>query len=205
MPSPPPNSSTAEPHPAQPVPGEANEYSPKERILLLRVAHDAIESALENRTLSFDPPSPHLAEPRGVFTTLYLLRELRGCVGYVLPVASLYRAVVETARAAAAQDVRFQPVSREEAPHLQISLSILSPLTPIDPERVEIGRHGLVVSLGSQRGLLLPQVPIEHHWDRLTFLEQTCRKAGLPANAWKAGATLAGFTAEVFGDPESLA
>jgi AmmeMemoRadiSam system protein A len=203
MPSLPHNSSTAESNPARPVPAEMNEYSSKERALLLRLAREAIESALERRTLDLDPPSPHLAEPRGVFTTLYLLGELRGCVGYVLPVASLYRAVAETARAAASQDVRFQPVSREEAPHLQISLSVLSPLTPIDPDRVEIGRHGLVVSLGTQRGLLLPQVPIEHHWDRLTFLEQTCRKAGLPADAWKAGATLAAFTAEVFGDPEN--
>jgi AmmeMemoRadiSam system protein A len=199
MPSPLHNSPTAEAHPAQPV--EANEYSPEERALLLRVAHEAIERALENHALAFEPPNSHLAEPRGVFTTIYLRGELRGCVGYVFPVASLYRAVAETALAAASQDTRFLPVSREEAPQLQISLSVLSPLKPIDPEQIEIGRHGLVVALAGHRGLLLPQVPVEHHWDRRTFLEQTCRKAGLPTDAWKAAA-LEGFTAEVFGDPD---
>jgi AmmeMemoRadiSam system protein A len=202
MPSPPHNPSTAEAHPLQPAPMEASEYSPEERALLLRLAHQAIESALEKRALSMDSPSSHLAEPRGVFTTLYLGGELRGCVGYVFPIATLYRAVAETARAAASQDTRFLPVSREEAPQLQISLSVLSLLQPIDPEQIEIGRHGLVVTLAGHRGLLLPQVPVEHRWDRLAFLEQTCRKAGLPAEAWKAGATLESFTAEVFGDPD---
>ena len=179
-----------------------HEYSQKERALLLKLAHEAIESALECRRISEEPPSPHLAEPRGVFTTLYLGGELRGCVGYVFAVAPLYGAVMETARAAASQDTRFPPVSREEAPRLQVSLSILSPLRPIEPDRIEIGKHGLVVSRGVHRGLLLPQVPLEHHWDRQTFLEQTCRKAGLPSDAWKTGATLEAFTAEVFQDPD---
>jgi AmmeMemoRadiSam system protein A len=179
---------------------EPREFSPEERSLLLRLAHEAIESALENRRISLEPPSPHLAEPRGVFTTIYLLGELRGCVGYVLPVTSLYRGVAETARAAAAEDTRFRPVTREEASQLEVSLSVLSPLSATTPEQIEIGRHGLVVSMGGHRGLLLPQVPIEHHWDRVTFLEQTCRKAGLPMDAWKMGATLEAFTAEVFGE-----
>jgi AmmeMemoRadiSam system protein A len=179
---------------------DIEEFSREERALLLRLAHEAIESALDRRTISMEPPSTHLALPRGVFTTLYLQRQLRGCVGYVFPVASLYRGVIETARAAAAEDTRFSPVTREEAPHLKTSLSVLSQLSPIEPEQVEIGRHGLVVSLAGQRGLLLPQVPIEHEWDRETFLEQTCRKAGLPIDAWKMGATLEAFTAEVFGE-----
>jgi AmmeMemoRadiSam system protein A len=202
MQSPPHNSSTAEAHPSQPAPTEVNEFSPQERALLLRVAHEAIESACEDRPLQLDPPSSHLAEPRGVFTTVYLDGKLRGCVGYVLPVTPLHQAVAETARAAASQDTRFCPVSREEAPLVQISLSVLSRLKPIDPEQVEIGRHGLVVTLAGHRGLLLPQVAVEHHWDRVAFLEQTCRKAGLPTDAWKAGATLEAFTAEVFGDPD---
>jgi AmmeMemoRadiSam system protein A len=204
MPSPPRNTSSVEADSAQPPP-PANEYSPKERALLLRLAHRAIESDLEQRALSLEPPSAHLAQPRGVFTTIYLLGELRGCVGYVFPVAPLYRAVAETARAAASQDTRFSPVTRDEAPHLAVSLSVLSPLKQIDPEQVRIGRHGLVVTLAGQRGLLLPQVPVEHGWDRLTFLEQTCRKAGLPADAWKRGATVEAFTAEVFGDADSPA
>ena len=85
---------------------------------------------------------------------------------------------------------------------LEISLSVLSRLFPIHPDAVEVGRHGLVISEGARRGLLLPQVPVEHAWDRETFLEQTCRKAGLPLDAWRKAATLEAFTAEVFGDAD---
>ena len=197
-----PNARRAEPHLAWPAAMSTHEYTLSERVLLVKLAHQAIESALEERAISLDPPSAHLAEPRGAFTTIYLEGHLRGCVGYVLPVLSLYRAVAETARAAASQDTRFLPVTLDEARRLEVSLSILSPLSAIEPEQIEIGRHGLVVSLGNHRGLLLPQVPVEHHWDRNTFLEQTCRKAGLPSEAWKSGATLESFTAEIFGDSD---
>jgi AmmeMemoRadiSam system protein A len=183
-----------------PIAVEQSEFSPEERALLLQLAHDSILSALENREVSLNPPSPHLAEPRGAFTSLYLNGELRGCVGYVLPVSSVYRAVIETARAAAFEDARFYPVTIEEAPQLKIELSILSPPLPISAEEVEVGRHGLLVSMAGQRGLLLPQVPSERNWDRFTFLDQTCRKAGLPSDAWKHGATIEAFTAEVFGE-----
>jgi len=168
--------------------------------LLLRLAHDSIESMLENREISFDPPSVHLSEPRGVFTSLYKNGELRGCVGYVLPACALYRAVAETARAAAFDDRRFPPLAKEELPHLQVELSILTAPQPILPEKIEIGLHGLLLSHHGHRGLLLPQVAVEHNWDRNAFLEQTCRKAGLPIDAWKNGATLQGFTAEIFGE-----
>jgi AmmeMemoRadiSam system protein A len=110
--------------------------------------------------------------------------------------------VAETARAAAFDDPRFPPLTAGEVHEIRISLSILSPLSPILPEQVEMGRHGLMVSLAGQRGLLLPQVPIEHRWDRTTFLEQTCRKAGLPPDAWKQDAVLHAFTAEVFADDD---
>ena len=176
------------------------EYSAEERALLLRLAHDSIGSALERREISLDPPTPHLAEPRGAFTSLYLYGELRGCVGYILPVYTVYRAVAETARAAAFDDNRFLPVTEREAPDLEIQLSILSPAQPIQPPEIEVGRHGLVITGHGRRGLLLPQVPVEHGWDRITFLEQTCRKAGLPLDAWQKGATIEGFTAEIFGD-----
>lgn len=179
---------------------EAGEFTPDERALLLRLAHDAILSALDERELPLDPPTAHLAQSRGVFTSLYLHGELRGCVGYVLPVSSVYRAVAETARAAAFEDTRFYPVTEEEAPLLSIELSILSPPQPIHTDAVEVGRHGLLISQGGRRGLLLPQVPVEHQWDRITFLEQTCRKAGLPIDAWKKGAVIEAFTAEVFGE-----
>jgi len=178
----------------------SGEFSQEERSLLLRLAHDSIIFALENREISLEPPTAHLAEPRGAFTSLYLDGNLRGCVGYVLSVGPVYRAVAETARAAAFEDSRFYPVTLDEARHLQIELSILSVPRPIAAEEVEVGRHGLLITAGFRRGLLLPQVPIEHQWDRVTFLEQTCRKAGLPADAWQTGATIEAFTAEVFGE-----
>ncbi len=180
--------------------GEPGEYSQDERRILLRLAHESILSALERREISLDPPTDHLAQPRGVFTSLHWRGELRGCVGYVLPVSSLYRAVAETARAAAFEDARFYPVSPAEAPELEVELSVLSPPQPIRAEDVEIGRHGLLISRSGSRGLLLPQVPVEHHWDRITFLEQTCRKAGLPLDAWQKGAAIEAFTAEIFED-----
>jgi AmmeMemoRadiSam system protein A len=176
------------------------EYSSEERSQLLRLAHDSIAAALQNQDLSRDAPSGHFAEARGAFTTLYLRGELRGCVGYVLPRYSLYRAVAETARAAAFEDHRFAPVTQEEAPLLKIELSILSPPQRISAEQIEVGRHGLLITGHGRRGLLLPQVPVEHGWDRVMFLQQTCRKAGLPFDAWQSGATIEAFTAEIFGE-----
>ena len=180
---------------------QLDEFSSQDRGLLLQLAHEAIAATLDQRETSLDPPSAHLAELRGAFTTLYYRGGLRGCVGYVFPVTPLYRTVAETARGAAFDDSRFSPVTRDEAPELQISLSILSPTQLIPADQIEIGRHGLLISLGPYRGLLLPQVPVEHGWDRVTFLEQTCRKAGLPLDAWQTGARLEAFTAEVFADP----
>jgi AmmeMemoRadiSam system protein A len=118
----------------------------------------------------------------------------------VFPVVSLYRAVIETARAAAFDDTRFGPLALEELGELEVSLSVLSPLRPIAAEQIELGRHGLLISRDGRRGLLLPQVPIEHGWDRDTLLEQVSLKAGLPRNAWQTGAAIEAFTAEVFGD-----
>ena len=192
------------------------EFSLGQRRTLLRIAHQAILSALQRQPLPEAPPAlAGLSDPRGVFTTLYLHgdphgdfhrqfhRELRGCVGYAVPIAPLYRAVAETARAAAFEDSRFLPVTREEAPKLEVSLSVLSRLFPIHPEEVEVGRHGLLISDGARRGLLLPQVSVENGWDRETFLEQTCRKAGLPLDAWRKSATIEAFTAEVFADADA--
>ncbi len=178
------------------------EFSLAQRRALLRIAHHAILCVLERQPFPEAVLPAEMSEPRGVFTTLYLHRQLRGCVGYAVPIAPLYRAVAETASAAAFEDSRFLPVTKEEGPQLEVSLSVLSRLFPIQLEEVEIGRHGLVVSQGSRRGLLLPQVPVEHGWDRKTFLEQTCRKAGLPLDAWGKNATIEAFTAEVFSDTD---
>jgi uncharacterized protein len=194
----------------------------EQRRTLLRIAHEAILSVLERRPFPAAPPiAARLSEARGVFTTLYLRgdhlsgdrlpsdshgdrhRQLRGCVGYAVPIAPLHRAVAETARAAAFEDSRFLPVTLEEASRLEVSLSVLSPLFPIDPEAVEVGRHGLLISDGARRGLLLPQVSVENVWGREAFLEQTCRKAGLPPDAWRKNASVEAFTAEVFSDADA--
>jgi AmmeMemoRadiSam system protein A len=186
-------------------PGAAPEYSPQERELLLRLAHDSILSAIEKRDLEASVSSgclsQHLSEPRGAFTTLYSKGKLRGCVGYPTALLPLHRTVIETARAAAFDDPRFFPVTLVEAPELLISISVLSPLRHITAEAIEVGRHGLMITGGGHRGLLLPQVPVEHGWDRITFLEQTCRKATLPLDAWRDVDTkIEVFTAEVFAD-----
>lgn len=189
------------------APREASEFSSEQRRILLEIARASIASGIADTPISDDVPSvanlpelqARLLEPRGVFTTLYLRGQLRGCVGYAMPICPLFRAVGETARAAAFNDTRFWPVTRDEFPDLKISLSVLSPLSTIRAEEVEVGRHGLLITLGSRRGLLLPQVPVEHGWDRLTFLEQTCHKAGLPGDSWRS-ASLEAFSAEVFGD-----
>jgi AmmeMemoRadiSam system protein A len=191
----PPRSDTA----AQPA-AQPGEYSSEERGALLRVAHQAIEARLAGGELKLVPPSEHLEERRGAFTTLYLKSGLRGCVGYVFPVYSLYRTIAETAVAAAFSDIRFLPVTQAEEPLLKIEISVLSPVQPILPEQIEIGRHGLVITYGVLRGLLLPQVPVEHGWDRLTFLEQTCLKSGSSPDAWQQGAVIEAFTAEIFGE-----
>ncbi len=179
---------------------EETEYSREERRELLRVARDAIGSAFQQREPAPPPESEHLREPRGAFTTLHLEGKLRGCVGYIFPVLPLYRTVAETAIAAAFHDLRFPPLVAQELPYISVEISVLSLLQPTAPEDVEIGRHGLLITYSRSRGLLLPQVPLEDGWDRETFLAETCRKAGLPLDAWRHGATIEAFTAEIFSD-----
>ena len=176
------------------------EYSPDERRTVLRIAHDAILSTLQGREPERVPVSQRLSEPHGAFATLYLENELRGCVGHIAPNTPLHQTVRDAARAAAFEDPRFPAVTIEEATRLKIEISVLSPLQPITPEQIVVGRHGLLISLRGRRGLLLPQVAVEHGWDRETFLEHTCHKAGLPPDAWRQDAKLEAFTAEVFSD-----
>lgn len=183
-------------------PSADREYSDDERRMLLQLAHRAIEAALQGSQVDLTAPLEHLAQPRGAFTSLHIAGRLRGCVGYVQPMYPVWRTVAETALAAAFYDSRFQPVTSVEAPRLQIEISVLSPPFPIRPLEVEVGRHGLIVSHGGNRGLLLPQVSVEHGWNRETFLAQTCLKAGLPIDAWQHGAELEAFTAEIFGEDE---
>jgi uncharacterized protein len=146
-----------------------------------------------------------LASPGAAFVTLTKNGRLRGCIGYTEAVAPLFKVVQECAVAAATEDPRFPPVSANELPSVRLEISVLTPLVPIRPEEVEVGRHGLMVAQGGMRGLLLPQVPVEWGWDRETFLDQTCVKAGLAPSAWRHGATLRAFTAEVFSEGEENA
>jgi AmmeMemoRadiSam system protein A len=168
----------------------------------LHIAHEALAAAVLSELYRPETSTPHLAEPRGVFTTLYHKDgHLRGCIGYVTAAVPLFLAVAETAQAAALDDPRFNPVEPAELTDIRVSLSVLSSTFEIRPEQIEVGRHGLVISHHSRRGLLLPQVAAEHGWDAHTFLAETCRKAHLPLDAWQHEAKIEAFTAEVFADP----
>jgi len=171
-----------------------------ERKALLGIARRALEGYVREGKVPREAAGGKLAAPGAAFVTLTKHGRLRGCIGYTKAVAPLCKVVQECAVAAATEDPRFPPVSQPEVPELRVEISVLTPLFPIRAEEVEVGRHGLMVTQGRMRGLLLPQVPVDQGWDRETFLDQTCAKAGLPASAWRHGATLQGFTAEVFGE-----
>jgi len=171
---------------------------------LLGIARQAIEAAvLERRPPDVQGYSGRLAEPAGAFVTLRRDGELRGCIGHVEADEPLALAVASSAASSALYDPRFPPLSPAEVPHINIEISVLSPLTDIAPEEIEIGRDGLMISSGFRRGLLLPQVPLEWDWNREEFLEQTCVKAGLPANAWRRGARIQAFTTQIIDEPET--
>lgn len=178
------------------------EFSKDERHFLLELARNAITSALQSSYPELKIPSGHLGEFRGVFTTLKLAKKLRGCVGQPFPTEPLVNAVAGTAIGAALRDPRFPPLRTAELPRVTISLSVLSPIFPIAIDAIEIGRHGLLVSFGAQRGLLLPEVPVHMGWDLRTFLEQTCQKSGLASDAWRNGATVEAFTTEAFSEQD---
>ena len=173
-----------------------------ERRALLQLAREAIAAALEGRRHEPAPPAPGLAQSAGAFVTLRCHGELRGCIGRIDPREPLADVVAECAVAAALRDPRFSPLTPEEfAREAEIEISVLTPNQQVtSAEEIEVGRDGLVVRQGHKSGLLLPQVATEWGWDRETFLAQTCRKAGLALDAWKHGAEISRFQAEVFGE-----
>ncbi|MFB3818024.1 MAG: AmmeMemoRadiSam system protein A [Candidatus Methylomirabilales bacterium] len=181
--------------------------SPEQRALLLGVAREAILAHLgAGRVEALPTADSALNAPGAAFVTLRKRRSLRGCIGFLHAVKPLVEAVAHCAVSAATADPRFPPVRVEELPHLSLEISVLSPLTALpDPSALEVGRHGLFVSKDGRHGLLLPQVAVEYGWDRVTFLRQTCLKAGLPPEAWEQGADLQVFTVECFGDDRPLA
>ncbi len=169
---------------------------------LLGIARNAISLALMGgRQLEASAPGGELEACGGAFVTLHKRGRLRGCIGRLSADESLANVVAECAVSAATQDPRFPPLRAVELAELEIEISVLSEIEEARPEQVEPGLHGLVVSRGGRRGVLLPQVAREHGWLRERFLEETCRKAGLDTNAWKDPETRVEiFTAEMFSE-----
>lgn len=179
-------------------------YSPEERHELLRIARRSVEIAVEENKLAQlpTPSSALLSQGRGAFVTLKEDGKLRGCVGNTTASKPLHLVVRDVAAYAAVRDPRFKPVSRAELPKLTYEISVLSPLRRIaDPEKMELGRHGLLIRKGEQEGLLLPQIAVQEKFDRKKFLEHVCRKAGLPPRSWRdPDADLFVFTADIISD-----
>ena len=176
--------------------------SEADRRSLLDLARRAIVEAVSLRKpVESIPRNEVFAEKRGVFVTLTLRGRLRGCIGIVEAFEPLGESIARCAASAALHDPRFSPVRADELQEIEIELSLLSPPEPILPEGIEIGKHGLLISQGSRRGLLLPQVAAEHKFSREQFLDETCRKAGLDAQAWQEPETqISGFFCEVFSE-----
>ena len=179
--------------------------SPETQAELLRLAREAIAHYLHNREiLPFTSDDPALRVESGVFVSLHKAGALRGCIGYIVSHNPVYQTVIDAAVSAAFNDPRFNPLRADELDSLDIEISLLSPPVEVsDPEEIKVGRDGLIITEGHYRGLLLPQVATEYGWDRETFLAHTCNKAGLPSDAWKHGALIERFEAQVFGETDS--
>jgi AmmeMemoRadiSam system protein A len=175
----------------------------EDRHTLLALARRAIEA----RVAGLDLPEPGavsglLALPGAAFVSVHLGPQLRGCLGCIEPRGpSLAAVVARMAAAAASADPRFSPLGPEELDRTTVEISVLGPLLPVSDHReIRVGRDGLVIERDGYRGLLLPQVPVEWGWDVETFLAETSRKAALPRDAWRHGALIWRFEAEVFAD-----
>jgi AmmeMemoRadiSam system protein A len=176
-----------------------------DRQRLLQIAREAVAAHLSGAPAPACPSDGAGARPGGAFVTLHSNGELRGCIGHVEADEPLGVIISRCAVAACSADPRFRAITAQELPELDLELSLLGRLEPVSSaDQIEIGRHGLVVEKGRCRGLLLPQVATEWGWDREAFLAQTCQKAGLPKDAWKQGAKLWRFEAEVFNDGGAL-
>lgn len=171
---------------------------------LLAVARDAIARHIGAPPAPPPPPQdPDLPPGRGAFVTLSKGRRLRGCVGQLEPGGSLEDIVASAAVASATADPRFPALAPDELPHVTIEISLLDPPIPVaGPGDIVMGTHGVIVRKGGRRGLLLPQVGAEHGWTAETLLDQAALKAGLPEDAWGAGASIEIFTAEVFSEAD---
>jgi AmmeMemoRadiSam system protein A len=192
-----------------PAPSWSEEFLKKnEEQVLVKIARDSLGLYLNQRLLpelSAYPATPNLQKECGVFVTLKNKKnkELRGCIGYLAGVKPLREAVRDCTVESATRDQRFPPMQPGEDQTVSIEISVLTPPQKIDSiKQIEIGKHGLIISKGLRRGVLLPQVPVEWGWNREDFLKAICQKAGLSEDAWKQGADLYIFTAQVFKEPE---
>jgi len=179
------------------------ELTENEKQQLLSIARTVIECNVKMEKIPEFKPSPGvLLEKCGAFVTIHKSGALRGCIGLVEAMKPLYQTVAEMAKAAAFDDPRFSRIIPDELDELEIEISALSPIREIgDIKEIEIGKHGIIIQQGANRGLLLPQVATEYGWDRITFLEHTCQKAGLPKNVWRDAETVIKiFSATVFGE-----
>ncbi|GEM_PF-460192 len=181
---------------------EMKSLNEEQKKILLNLARQAIEHYLKTEEpLKIEVKDEQLRQMRGAFVTLKFEGELRGCIGYPLPYKPLYETVIEVAISAATQDFRFKPLSLDELEKTKIEISVLTlPKTVKNIKEIKIGEHGIIVSKGPNRGLLLPQVPLEWGWDLETFLRHGCLKAGLDEDEWKKGAKIEIFSAEVFSE-----
>ena len=175
-----------------------------ERGELLAYARARIEARLQGLSEpGFRPSGAAQEEPCGAFVTLRLRKRLRGCIGNLASSRPLWQTVGDMAEEAAFGDPRFEPLREDEWSEVKLELSVLSPLRRVDdPEEVRVGEHGVVMSQGGKRGVLLPQVPTEYGWDRETFLKHTCLKAGLAPDAWRSGAAIEVFTSLIIEEAE---
>ena len=171
-----------------------------DRKRLLDLAREALIARVRAQRAPVAPADLNLPAS-GAFVTVYCHGELRGCLGTLDAREPLAEAIVRLGGEVAGNDYRFEPLRADELPQIVLDVSILTPPQQVrDPSEIVIGRDGLIVEQGTRKGLLLPQVATEHCWDRDTFLAHTCAKAGLPPDAWRKGATILRFEAEVFGD-----
>ena len=177
-------------------------WTDDQRNAAIAAARAWIEARVAGRRAPAGVVSAALPHAYGVFVTVKVRGALRGCLGALDCRRDLLDDIARCAADAASDDPRFPPVAPAELPELGVEVSILGPLEridPLEPDSVIVGRHGLVVEQGRHRGLLLPQVASERRWTAETFLDQTCIKANLPPGAWRAGAAIYRFEAEVFG------
>jgi len=180
-------------------------FSDDEKRALLRTVRDSIARQLGLPTGDSSPSTALRHEKTGAFVSLHKRGTLRGCIGCLQGSKPLHQELAELALESAFGDSRFPPLAAEEFGEIDIEISVLTKLTEIKHvDEIEVGKHGLYIKKGVCSGLLLPQVATEYNWDRETFLEQTCWKAGLPENAWKEGAVICIFGAEVFGEKQLL-